>query len=106
IQNPAEPQMVQQIKDETKDIVLENLSARKLYTDLPKNLNLGDLTIPYSSFLTNIKQLADYQEHKLFDKQAQSLSNILKEQRSALQTLREKEELSKENIQINKKFLQ
>lgn len=106
IQNPAEPQMVQKIKDKTKDIVLENLSARKLYTDLPKNLNLGDLTIPYSSFLTSIKQLADYQEHKLFDKQAQSLSNILQEQRSALQTLREKEELSKENIQINKKFLQ
>lgn len=109
IQNPAEPQMVQQIKERSKDIALEkleHLSARKLYTNLPKNLNLGDLTIPYSSLLTSIKQLADYQEHKFFDKQAQSLRNILQEQRSALLTLREKEELSKENIQINKKFLQ
>lgn len=105
IQNPAEPKMVQQIKDRTKDLSLKNLHARKLYNNLPKNLNLGDLTIPYSSFLTSIKQLADYQDHKLFDKQAKSLNNILQEQKSALQTLREKEELNKENVQINKKFL-
>lgn len=106
IQNPAEPEMVQLIKDRSKAISLENLNARKLYNNLPKNLNLGDLTIPYSSFLTSIKQLADYQDHNLFDKQAQSLSNILNEQKFALQTLRDKEELSKKNILINKKFLQ
>jgi hypothetical protein len=106
IDNPADPTLVQKIKGDTKDLSLSDVPARKLYTDLPKNINLGDLTIPYSSFLSAVKQLADYQDHRLFDKQQQSLTNILNEQKKALGTLKDKENLSQENIKLNQKFLE
>ncbi|WP_160069484.1 HlyD family efflux transporter periplasmic adaptor subunit [Sphingobacterium bovisgrunnientis] len=106
IDNPADPALIQKIKEHTKDFNLEGFKARKVYDILPKNMNLGDLTIPYSSFLTAVKQLADYQDHRLYDKQEQSLSNILQEQHHALGTLKEKENLSKENIKLNQKFLE
>lgn len=106
IDNPANPILIQQIKENTKNLSFKNLAARALYTSLPKNMNLGDLTIPYSSFLTSVKQLADYQDHRLFDKQQQSLTNILNEQKIALGTLKEKENLSKDNIKLNQKTLE
>jgi len=106
IDNPADPVLVQKIKDNLKDFKLKGVRARKYYDVLPKSMNLGDLTIPYSAFITGVKQLADYQDHRLYDKQEQSLSNILQEQRQALGTLKEKEYLSKENIKLNQKFLE
>lgn len=106
VDNPADPALVQKIKDHTQDLNLEGFKAGKFYSVLPKNMNIGDLTIPYTSFLNAVKQLADYQDHRLYDKQEQSLSNILQEQRQALGTLKEKENLSKENIKLNQKFLE
>lgn len=73
IDNPADPDLVRQISDTIYSIALEDIRARQLYTSLPKNINLGDLTLPYSSFLTSLKQLADYQEHRQYDKEEQSL---------------------------------
>lgn len=106
IDNPGHPTLVQKIKNNIKNFKLDSLKARKFYDSLTKNINLGDLTIPYSTFLTSLKQLADYQDHKLHDKQHKSLRIILHEQKQALGTLIEKENLSKENIKLNQKFLE
>lgn len=106
IDNPAEPRLVMQIKASVQDIALPVENASELYSRLPKNLNLGDLTIPYSSFLSALRQLADYQEHRLFDKQERTLAKVLDEQQTALQTLREKEALSRSNLDISDKFME
>ena len=106
IDNPAEPRLVMQIKAHVQDLVLPAQDARAIYRQLPKKLNLGDLTVPYSSFLSSLRQLADYQEHRLFDKQERSLNKVLHEQRSALKTLREKEQLSQDNLDISHKFME
>jgi hypothetical protein len=106
IDNPANPTLIQEIKDKTKGISFSNIGAKNLYESLPKNLNLGDLTLPYSSFLSSLKQLADYQNHRLFDKQEISLIKILHEQQQALNTLKEKEVISDENFKLNRKFLE
>lgn len=106
IDNPADPVLVGQIKESVRNFSLSDIRARNLYLLLPRNLNLGDLTLPYSSFLTSLKQLADYQDHHLFDKQEQSLMDILREQRQALGTMKEKEGLSEENIKLNQRLLQ
>lgn len=106
IDNPAQPELVQQIRQLMDSLHLNSSTARKLYLKLPKNLNLGDLTVPYSSFLSSVKQLADYQDHRLYDKQAQSLSKILHEQNSALGTLKDKEHISKKNLRLLDKYLE
>lgn len=106
IDNPAHPEMVKQIKIFIKDVSLPVQNARALYIQLPKNLNLGDLTIPYSSFLSLLNQLADYQDNKLYDKQTISLKEILGEQQAALETLKDKESLSLENLRITDKTLE
>lgn len=106
IDNPADPELIHQIKEAVKDLNLSTNRARTIYQQLPKNINLGDLTLPYSSFLSSLKQLADYQENRLYDKQEQSLSDILSEQQKALQTLQEKEGLSTKNLQLTQRFLE
>lgn len=106
IDNPADPKLIKKIKTNIADFNLENFRARTFYNALPKNINLGDLTIPYSSFLTGVKQLADYQDHRLYDKQEHTLADILQEQRQALHILTEKENLSKEQSKLNQKFLE
>ncbi len=106
IDNPTDPALIQKIKRNIEEVGFVNINARSLYGSFPKDMNLGDLTIPYSSFLTALKQFADYQDHKLFDRQEQSLNNILKEQRQALHTLKEKEGLSEQNIKLNRKFVE
>lgn len=106
IDNPARPELIAQIKSHLTSIPLALTEARTLYNKLPKNLNLGDLTVPYSALLTNIKQVADYQDHKLYDKHEQSLAKILNEQHSALNTLKDKEKLSSINLQISDKYLE
>lgn len=106
IDNPARPELIAQIKSHLTSLPLALTEARSLYNTLPKNLNLGDLTVPYSALLSNIKQLADYQDHKLYDKHGQSLAKILNEQHSALNTLKDKEKLSSANLQISDKYLE
>lgn len=106
IENPAQPLLVQQVKNSILTLTLKELNARLLYNTLPKNINLGDLTLPYSSYLTCLKQLADYHDHKLYDKQEHTLTKILQEQQYALVTLKEKENLSKDNIKLNQKTLE
>lgn len=106
IDNPADPVLIQQIKLLVQQATLPTSGASKLYARLPKNLHLGDLTAPYSSFLSGIKQLADYQDNRLYDKQKRSLSKILQEQQRALVTLREKEQLSLRNLALSDKFLE
>lgn len=106
VDNPANPAIVDQIKSAINQVSFPNTKAHQLYAKLPKNLNLGDLTLPYSSFLSSLKQLSDYQENKLYDKQEQSLSKILAEQQIALRTLKEKENLSDQNVKLNRKFLE
>lgn len=106
IDNPAHPKQVDQIMELVEMTSLPTSDARKLYTRLPKNLNLGDLTVPYSSFVSSIKQLADYQINRLYDKQEYSLSKILTEQQGALETLKEKEHLSLQHLALTDKFLE
>lgn len=105
IDNPAKPNFVRQIKNTLATSSVSTSNAQTLYRKLPKNLNLGDLTIPYSSFLTSVRQLADYQVHKLYDKQASSFTEILNEQNSALITLKERERLTKESLKIANKYI-
>lgn len=106
IDNPAQPELIAQIKTLLTSLPLATTEARTLYNKLPKNLNLGDLTIPYSSLLTSVRQLADYQDHKLYDKHEQSLAKILDEQNSALSTLKDKEQLSRASLKISDKYLE
>ncbi|MGA6119165.1 HlyD family efflux transporter periplasmic adaptor subunit [Sphingobacterium anhuiense] len=106
IDNPAQPELIAQIKTLLTSLPLATTEARTLYNRLPKNLNLGDLTIPYSSLLTSVRQLADYQDHKLYDKHEQSLAKILDEQNSALSTLKDKEQLSRASLKISDKYLE
>lgn len=106
IDNPAAPLLVDSIKQAIIDLELPLIDAYVIYHRLPRNINLGDLTIPYSSFLGSVKQLADYQRNRLYDKQASSLTKILNEQQRALRTLGEKEDLSKENLKLTRKFLE
>ncbi|MEJ5092801.1 MULTISPECIES: HlyD family efflux transporter periplasmic adaptor subunit [Sphingobacterium] len=106
IDNPAQPDLIAQIKTLLTSLPLATTEARLLYNKLPKNLNLGDLTIPYSSLLTTVKQLADYQDHKLYDKHEQSLAKILDEQTKALSTLKDKERLSRASLKISDKYLE
>lgn len=106
IDNAAQPDVVLRIKSLIDSLNFKTSSARKLYHTLPKDLNLGDLTAPYSSFLSSVKQLADYQDHKLYDQQGQSLAKVLNEQNTALNTLRAKEVLSQRNLKISDKYLE
>lgn len=106
IDNPADPRRILQVNSLLNDISLPVADAHTLYNSLPKDLNLGDLTVPYSSFLSTLRQLADYQEHRLFDKQEKSLADVLQEQRNALNTLHEKEQLSLSNLGISDKFME
>lgn len=106
VDNPAAPKLIDSIKAAISDLKPPLTDAHTLYNILPRNINLGDLTIPYSSFLGSVKQLADYQHNKLYDKQEGSLTKVLGEQRDALRTLGEKEELSKSNMKLTRKFLE
>lgn len=105
IDNPASPLVINRIKEAISELTLPFVHARDIYNRLPKNISLGELTLPYSSFLSNLKQLSDYQENKLYDKQEHSLSSILSEQQKALKTLKEKEDLSSKTLKLTQKFL-
>src|SRR5690606_4288482 len=106
IDNPADPRRILQVNSLLNDISLPVADAHTLYNSLPKDLNLGDLTVPYSSFHSTLRELADYQEHRLFDKQEKSLADVLQEQRNALNALHEKEQLSLSNLGISDKFME
>lgn len=106
IENPAKPESVDEVKLVVGQIKLPTSDAGGLYNRLPKNLNLGDLTMPYSSFLSSVKLLADYQNNKLYDKQQKSLVKILDERKKGLRTLGEKETLNRKNLLITRKFLE
>lgn len=106
IDNPADPKLIDSIKAAIKELKPPLKDAHRLYNKLPRHINLGDLTIPYSSFLNSVKQLSDYQQNKIYDKQANTLVQVLNEQKSALHTLGEKVELSRANMQLMRKFLE
>lgn len=106
IDNPAHPEIIAKIKGLIANISSPTSDVRTIYNQLPKKLNLGDLTIPYASFLSSTKQLADYQDHHMYERQEKSLSNILVEQEFALKTLKEKEGLSYQNLKLSDKFLE
>lgn len=106
IENPARPELIEEIERLTDSVAFPITNAKRLYEKLPKNFNLGDLTLPYSSFLSAIKQMADYQELHLYDKQEQSLLDILNEQQNALKTLKDKEGLSVDNLKLIGRLLE
>lgn len=106
VDNSADPNKVKYIKTQIDSIRFPVINSRIIYNKLPKNINLGDLTIPYTTFLSALKQLSDYQDHQLYEKQEQSLSRILKEQEVALTTLKDKENLSQKNLKLSDKLLQ
>lgn len=105
IENPAAPYLVDSIRKAIAGFTLPLTNAHLVYSKLPRNINLGDITIPYSTFLSSLKQLSDYQQNSLYDKQETSLSKVLAEQQQALSTLREKEELSRANMQLGRTFM-
>lgn len=106
IDNPAAPNLVDSIRNSIAGLSLPITDAYRVYNELPRNINLGDLTIPYSTFLSSVKQLSDYQQNGLYDKQENSLSKILTEQQEALHTLGEKEELSRMNMKLARTFME
>lgn len=105
IDNPADPKLVDSIRSAIMSIKFPVDYAAQVFQKLPKGTNAGELTIPYSSFLTSLRQLADFQQNRLYDKQEMSLSRVLSEQKSALNTLKEKEKLSTDNVELSLKFL-
>lgn len=76
IDNPAHPKLIDKLTQIRDSLVFPVTFAKSVYSDLPKNLNLGDLSMPYPSFLSAIKQLADYQESHLYDRQGSSLKKF------------------------------
>jgi len=105
IDGAVKPSEVKEIKNQMDLIVLPLKNARAVYNQLPKNLHLGELTLPYLSFLTSLSQISDYQDHKMYDQHAGALSKILVEQDTALKTLQEKENLNRESLRLSDAFL-
>jgi multidrug efflux pump subunit AcrA (membrane-fusion protein) len=105
IDNPTDPNIVEHVSRLLKTVELPVDDAFSIYNRLPKKLNLGELNTAYFNFVSSLRQLADHQRHKLYDAQEKTLGKVLNEQKDALETLKEKEQLSKNNLDISDKFL-
>lgn len=101
IDNATDPHLISEIRTQISKLNLPTDDAYNIYNNLYKNKNLGDITAPYTNFLSALKQLADYQHNRLYDKQEQALYGILNEQTQALTVLKNKESISKENLTLS-----
>lgn len=106
VDNPADPKLIDSIRIAITAFKLPLKDAYTLYNKLPHNINLGDLTLPYSTFLSSLKKLSDYQVNKVYDKQEDSQIKVLHEQEEALRTLSEKEELSRSTMKLTRKLME
>ncbi|MCL4639143.1 MAG: HlyD family secretion protein [Olivibacter sp.] len=78
--------------------------AKQLYERLPRELILGELTSKYFAFLNALKQLADYQSNHLYQKQRMALEKLLQHQQQVLSASANKANISKENLELIKRF--
>lgn len=81
----------------TDSLLLPTQHAQWWYEKFPKNLNLGELNSKYFTLLNALKQLADYQVNRLYDKQLLALDNLLQEQRHVMIAAENKAKISKES---------
>lgn len=105
IENGTAPEIISQIDESLLNFEFPLEFARGTYDSLAKDLNLGELSKPYSEFLVALKHLADFQDHKSFENQAMTFEKILDIQQDALRNSKEKEILSQENLILSQTVL-
>lgn len=75
-----------------------------MLNNIPKTLSFGEINGKYAIFLNSLNELNNYNEDKLFDKQAQTLTNLLSEQNNAVRTSQNRIEMSSKNLEYISKF--
>lgn len=105
IENGTAPEIISQIDESLLNFEFPLEFARGTYDSLAKDLNLGELSKPYSEFLVALKHLADFQDHKSFENQAMTFEKIFDIQQDALRNSKEKEILSQENLILSQTVL-
>lgn len=100
LENPALPADVEKVANILDSMILPTTDAFKWYNRLPRRLVLGELTSKYFTFLNSLKQLADYQHNKLYDKQSKALDNLLLQQWEVLRANVNKADISSESLDL------
>lgn len=75
-----------------------------ILTQLPNKLTLGELTPKYYSFINSLQQLHSFKVNKLYEKQLENLSLLVKEQEKSVLSMEKKLSMSKENLGFIYKF--
>lgn len=104
LENPATPVDVFKLICLMDSLVLPTKEALTLYNRLPRNVVLGELTPKYFTFLNSLKQLADYQSNRLYDKQKVALKNLLEQQQKVLTAAINKADINQENLELVSRF--
>lgn len=97
----AEAMTIQALMEEIK-LPIQN--APEVYSKLPKEAALGEISSSYFNFLNAVKQLADFQENRLFDKQEAALRELIGQQRQVLSASLEKTNISMQNKELYHNF--
>ena len=104
IENATDLQHALKIKALMEQIKLPIANAASIYSSLPKEAPLGELSTSYFNFLNAVKLLADYQTNHLFEKQEQALHELITQQKSVLEASAEKTKISIENQKLYNNF--
>jgi len=75
-----------------------------LYNQLPKNFSLGELNSKYYAFTAALQQYLNYKKDHLYENKDASLNEILKEQKKAIETAKQRVEMAENNLRFTHKF--
>lgn len=104
LQNPAELNSILKLDSALKRFDPNSNDFSFLMSNLPKTLTFGEINAKYAVFLNSINEFNNYNVDKLYDKQAQNLSKLIDEQKTAIQTSLKRIEMSKSNLSSMAKF--
>lgn len=75
-----------------------------IQSKFPRNLSMGELNLKYYSLISSIQQLSNYKYDKIYDKQTESLIELLNGQQKAITTTTKRVEMAKNTLKYAHKF--
>jgi len=104
LENTTDPKSVDFIDSLIKLYNPNSDNIINLYQKLPKNFSLGELNIKYYAFSSALQQFLNYKQDHLYEKQGESLLEILEEQKNAISSANERIVMSSKTLGYMHKF--
>lgn len=104
IDNVTSYDTLQMIQNIIADYNPSNPYNTAIISKLPQKVALGELTSKYYNFLSNLHQLNNFNQDRIYDKQIASLKNLHNDQRKEVANSRERINIGKKTLEHSYNF--